>query len=147
MQPLPPSCCPCHPHAAPATLMQPLPPACGPCRPHAAPAALMRPLPPSCGPCRPHMAPAANMRLLPSSCGPCQRSSRSLAVRRLRTSPLPLLLQPRPQLPCRVRRSRVWGGPCSGPESIAVSSGKSSNAWGEIHQRSAYINQYLFCTQ
>jgi hypothetical protein len=81
-------------------LMQPLPPSCGPCCPHEAPAALMRPLPPSCGPCRPHAAPAAIMRPLPSSCSLCQRSSRSLAVCRLRTGPLPLLLQPQPQLPC-----------------------------------------------
>ncbi len=36
---------------------------------------------------------------------------------------------------------------CSGPESTAVSSGKSSNALGEIRQRPAYINEYLFCTQ
>jgi hypothetical protein len=100
-----------------------------------------------CGPCRPRAAPAAIMWPLPSSCGLCLRSSQSLAVRQLRTGPLPLLLQPRPQLPCRVRHGQVWGGPCSSPESTAVSSGKSSNTLGEIRQRPAYITNYLFCTR
>jgi hypothetical protein len=109
---LPPSCGPCHPHAAPAALMRHLPPSCGPCRPHATPASLMRHLrrrgasatlslavrwlhSSSCSPCRPHVAPAALMRPLLPSC----LSSRSLAARRFLTGPLPLLLQPRPQLP------------------------------------------------
>ncbi len=51
---------------------------------------------------------------------------------------------PAPVLICH---GRVWGGPCSSPESTAVSSDKSSKVLGEIHQKPAYINEYLFCTQ
>jgi hypothetical protein len=156
MQPLPPSCGPCHHHAAPAAIMQPLPLSCCPCRHHVTPAAIMLPmlpsvfLLPSCGPMPPSRSP-----LLPSS-DPCHHHAapccRQTALAPFRTHWLDcqsstwFFYSLSPSSPAWSTMAESGGDPCSGPKSQMSAVVNPPMSWGKIRQSPAYISQYLFCT-